>query len=332
MTNPPESATPDRTPRHRRAPHWAAVLAAAFTLPLLYVGGSVTTYRVGMAVPDWPTTFGMNMFLYNFWNAPFGVQVEHTHRLYGAAVGVVTIALCAWFFLHESRGWMKALGLAALAIVIAQGLLGGTRVTRNSTTLAALHGCLGQVFFAMMVALATFTGRDWLGDARRTPDAKGLRRLAVVTLGLIAAQIGLGAWVRHFSGLAAAAFHGVVGVAILGVAAHLFVRAKRHEPPKPSLRSAARALEVLAGLQILLGFASFFALWPFDGMPRAVGFYQAVARTVHQTNGAVILAAAVVTTLRAFRHLGPASPARVEGPSPTSPPESEPVPNLEVVA
>ncbi len=70
-----------------RGPFWIAVCATVFTLPLLYVGGSVTTYRVGLAVPDWPQTFGINMFLYDFWNAPFGVRIEHTHRLYGAPGG-----------------------------------------------------------------------------------------------------------------------------------------------------------------------------------------------------------------------------------------------------
>jgi cytochrome c oxidase assembly protein subunit 15 len=314
----------ERAPAYRPAPHWAAVLAAVFTLPLLYVGGSVTTYRVGMAVPDWPTTFGMNMFLYNFWNAPFGVQVEHSHRLYGAAVGVAMIALCVWFFLHERRGWMKAFGVLALTVVIVQGLLGGFRVTQNSTTLAALHGCLAQAFFAMTVGLATFTGRDWLSDARPTPDSRRIRGLAATTLALTAAQIGLGAWVRHFSGTAAATFHAVVGVAILGVAAHLYVKIKKNPEPKPSLKSAARVAEILAGLQILLGVVAFVMLWPFDGMPRSVGFYQAVTRTLHQTNGAVLLAATLVTTLRAYRHLGPASAPPLP-PSPSFPTDTEAV-------
>jgi len=106
-----------------------ALLAAVFTLPLLFVGGSVTTYRVGMAVPDWPTTFGINMFLYDFWNAPFGVRVEHAHRLYGAAVGLATVGLMVWFFCFEPRRWIKALGVVALVAVIGQGILGGTRVT-----------------------------------------------------------------------------------------------------------------------------------------------------------------------------------------------------------
>ncbi|WP_337174395.1 COX15/CtaA family protein [Paludisphaera sp.] len=326
MTKLDPAPEPDRQPTsaYRAAPHWAAVLAAVFTLPLLYVGGSVTTYRVGMAVPDWPTTFGMNMFLYNFWNAPFGVQVEHSHRLYGAAVGLATMALCVWFFLHETRAWMKTFGVVALAIVIVQGLLGGFRVTQNSTTLAALHGCLAQAFFAITVALATFTGRDWLSDARPTPDVRRIRGLAAFTVVLTAAQIGVGAWVRHFSGTAAAIFHGVVGLAILGVAAHLYVRIKKNPEPKPSLKSAARVAEVLAGVQILLGVASFVMLWPFDGMPRPVGFYQAVTRTLHQTNGAVLLAATLVAALRAYRHLSPAPGADLPA-SHSSPTDTEAV-------
>src|SRR5271165_3641716 len=106
------SGSPVR-PAYRHSPHAMAWLAAVFTLPLLFVGGSVTTYRVGMAVPDWPTTFGINMFLYDFWNAPFGVRVEHAHRLYGAAVGLATVGLMVWFFCFEPRRWIKALGVEA---------------------------------------------------------------------------------------------------------------------------------------------------------------------------------------------------------------------------
>ena len=164
----PETNRVDLRPPYRRGPHWVALSAAVFTLPLLFVGGSVTTYRFGLAVPDWPTTFQVNMFLYDFWNAPFGVRVEHTHRLYGAAVGMATIFLAAWFLAFERRRWMKALGVLALLTVIVQGILGGTRVTQTSTFLAAVHGCMGQAFFGLMVSLCVLTGRDWLsrGKAR----------------------------------------------------------------------------------------------------------------------------------------------------------------------
>src|SRR5271157_4647199 len=103
------SGSPVR-PAYRHSPHAMAWLAAVFTLPLLYVGGSVTTYRVGLAVPDWPTTFGINMFLFNMWDHPFGVRVEHAHRLYGAAVGLFTLILAAWLLIFEPRKWMKWMG------------------------------------------------------------------------------------------------------------------------------------------------------------------------------------------------------------------------------
>src|SRR6478609_11903447 len=112
MTPPPADMTDTMNrPGYRPGPHWMALFAAVFTMPLLFVGGSVTTYRVGMAVPDWPTTFGINMFLYDFWNAPFGVRVEHAHRLYGAAVGLATTFLMAWFLATGSRRLMKVLGV-----------------------------------------------------------------------------------------------------------------------------------------------------------------------------------------------------------------------------
>ena len=156
--------------RYQRGPHWIALCAAVFTLPLLYVGGSVTTYGVGLAVPDWPQTFGINMFLYDFWNAPFGVRIEHTHRLYGAAVGVTTLLLAGWLSVFDRRRWMKGLGLLAVVAVIVQGVLGGTRVTQVSTVLAAVHGVVGQAFFGLMVALSVLTSRGWREQSRRADD------------------------------------------------------------------------------------------------------------------------------------------------------------------
>ena len=174
-----------------------------FTLPLLYVGGSVTTYRVGLAVPDWPTTFGINMFLYDFWNAPFGVRVEHTHRLYGAAVGMATLVLAGWFLVFERRRWMKGLGVLAVVAVIVQGVLGGTRVTQVSTLLAAVHGVHGP-------GVLRPDGRpvrlDRPGLAEQPLTRCRRRSLAPLRarslLGLVSAQIVLGSWLRHYGTLA----------------------------------------------------------------------------------------------------------------------------------
>lgn len=310
-----------------------ALFAAAFTLPLLFLGGSVTTYRVGLAVPDWPQTFGINMFLYDFWNAPFGVRVEHTHRLYGAAVGLATIGLMLWLLAFDSRRWMKVLGIAALVTVVVQGVLGGTRVTQVSTFLAAVHGCTGQAFFGLMVALCVLTGRDWLGPSEPAEDTRRLRRATTVMLALIYGQIVLGAWLRHYGTVDALVLHGLAAVAILGHALFLAARVERNKHEVRALVPSARFLVLAAILQVALGLISLIYLLPFDGIPREVGFYQAVVRTGHQTNGALLLSAGVVLALRAIRHLRPVASVPAEGSLTTNPSGPTLVPaNREVVA
>jgi cytochrome c oxidase assembly protein subunit 15 len=302
---PPPTVAP-RAPAYRRGPHWVAAFAAVFTLPLLFVGGSVTTYRVGMAVPDWPTTFGMNMFLYDFWNAPFGVRVEHTHRLYGAAVGLATIVLMVWFLGAERRKSMKVLGVVAFLAVCVQGVLGGTRVTQTSTLLAAVHGCTGQAFFALMVALCVLTGRDWLDGPAPAADPAHLRRRSAVTLATVYAQVVLGAWLRHYGTVAALTVHAIFAAGVWSHAAMLAWRIERHRRGVPDLVPSARAMALAVTLQVALGVLAWWLLLPFDGIPRLVTFYQALIRTGHQTNGALLLGASVVLTLRSFRHLVPA--------------------------
>jgi cytochrome c oxidase assembly protein subunit 15 len=290
-------------PAYRRSPHLLALCAAAFTLPLLFVGGSVTTYRVGLAVPDWPTTFGFNMFLYDFWNAPFGVRVEHSHRLYGAAVGLATIGLALWFLALDPRRWIKALGVIAVVAVSVQGILGGTRVTQVSTFLAAVHGCTGQAFFGLITALCVLTGRDWLSPAQPSKDPQHLRRRSVMMLGLVALQIILGAWLRHYGSIASLAAHALIGLAVLGHALALAVRVERNKQAAAALVPAGRALGILSCVQVLLGLMASYYVLPLDGIPRPVEFYEAVLRTGHQTTASLVLAASVVLALRAFRHL-----------------------------
>ncbi len=281
-----------------------ALGAAVFTLPLLYVGGSVTTYRVGLAVPDWPTTFEVNMFLFNFWNEPFGVQVEHSHRLYGAAVGLFTLVLAGWLLVFEPRKWMKWLGILAVATVIIQGVLGGTRVTQVSTFLAAVHACMGQAFFALMVALCVFTGRGWQGPPAAPVYARMARPLGWALLALVPAQVVLGSWLRHYGTVPALAAHAGLAAVVWAGCVFLPFMVEKHRRLWQSLVPSARALGLLATLQVVLGIGAFTSLLPFDGQPKTVSFYQAVTRTVHQTSGALLLAAVVVFNLRCYRLAG----------------------------
>ncbi len=297
--------TSDRSPGpvYRPGPYWIAVCAAVFTLPLLYVGGTVTTYHVGLAVPDWPTTFGMNMFLYDFWNAPFGVRVEHAHRLYGAAVGLATILLCLWLLAFEPRRWLKGLGVLALCAVIVQGILGGTRVTRVSTLLAAIHGITGQAFFALIVGLCVFTSRKWYAEREGVPAPGHLRVLTTSILCLVVLQIALGSWSRHFGTLVTIVTHALLAAVVWIAGVIALVKIERNRHALSPVAASARILVALVTLQVLLGIFALVGLLPLDGTPRPTTFYQALVRTGHQTNGALILAASVVLCLRAFRHL-----------------------------
>src|SRR5437868_14578265 len=140
--------------RQQRESHWQhrlVVALALVTFPLIWVGGLVTTYDAGMAVPDWPGTYGYNLLRYPWqtWIAgPWDLFIEHGHRLFGAAVGMLTIVFVVTTFRCDSRPWMRMASVGALLFVIGQGMLGGLRVVLNERLLAQIHGCVGPAFFA----------------------------------------------------------------------------------------------------------------------------------------------------------------------------------------
>src|SRR5574341_1922956 len=141
--------------------HRLAVVTAAGTLVLIYVGGVVTNTGSALAVPDWPTTFGHSMFLYPWSRMVGGILYEHSHRLIGSLVGLLTVALAVGLWWAAPRGRLLALGLVAVLAVIAQGVLGGLRVVLLQATLAVVHGILAQTFFALIAGLAVCTSREW---------------------------------------------------------------------------------------------------------------------------------------------------------------------------
>lgn len=169
---------------------------AALTLFLISSGGMVTSKGVGLAVPDWPTTFGYNMFLFPVSQWVGGIFFEHTHRLIASAVGFLTIILAVWLWRAESRKWVRNLGLIALAAVIAQGVLGGLRVTMLKDEIGIFHACLAQAFLSLLVFIAVVRSRAWdLPRGARATSAPVW--LAVLTTMMIFVQLALGAAMRH---------------------------------------------------------------------------------------------------------------------------------------
>src|SRR6201985_3062363 len=156
--NESSSAIPDRGSvwLHRFA--WFTSIATLF---LICSGGMVTSKGVGLAVPDWPTTFVCNMFLFPVSKWVGGIFFEHTHRLIASTVGFLTIILAIWLWRSDDRAWVRRLRGVALGAVVLQGILGGLRVTMLKDQIGIFHACLAQAFLGLLVFLAIVTTNIW---------------------------------------------------------------------------------------------------------------------------------------------------------------------------
>jgi cytochrome c oxidase assembly protein subunit 15 len=187
----------------RRYSKWLnrfAWLTCMATLFLICSGGMVTSKGVGLAVPDWPTTFGYNMFLFPVSKWIGGILFEHTHRLIASAVGFLTIILAIWLWRSEDRKWVRTLGIIALGLVILQGVLGGLRVTMLKDQIGIFHACLAQGFLGLLVVIALVTTEFWraLSNVVIAPEKIGsITALAIAITVAIYAQLALGATMRH---------------------------------------------------------------------------------------------------------------------------------------
>ena len=297
-------------------PRGTSRVLAFFAAVLVVLGGGVTTYREGMAVPDWPATFDQNMWTYPYaemLSEGKGVTLEHVHRLWASALGLVAICVLLSTFIHRARTAVKAFAGVVLLAIIGQGLLGGTRVLENSQNLAFLHGAIAQAVVAGIVALAVFCSRTWK-RVQPVPSeyARGAHFLGPWVVGSVYAQITLGAWLRHQGQTVALLIHITLAlfvvVAVLVLAKQLGVAAK--EAPSAaasSVRPLARLQGWLLGsliAQFLLGVLATYGIYKLSGgMQAQVSLGEAVFATGHVLVGAVLLSSTVVGTMYARRVL-----------------------------
>ena len=307
---------------HYRAPlwvHWFAVASAVATLVLIFVGALVTSTGSGLAVPDWPLSFGQV-----FPPMVGGVLYEHGHRMVAAFVGMLTVTLVVLLSHWEARAWVRWLGCGALLAVILQGLLGGLTVLwRLPTAVSVTHACLAQAFFCLMVTLAVCTAPSWSTYRALWTDERqpALRLLATGTTALVYGQLILGALMRHTgAGLAIPDFplafgrllppfesqavivhflHRLGAVIVTCGIVWTVVRVRHHFRTEPALMRPACTLLGLLVVQLVLGALT---IWT----KRAV-----LPMTAHVAVGAAVLATSLVLTLRAYRLV--AVPARVHG-------------------
>lgn len=270
-----------RSPYHRPT-HVTAWILVCATFPLIWVGGLVTTYEAGMAVPDWPNTYGYNLLLYPpaRWLKVWDLCLEHGHRLIGSTVGLITMVLAVMLWRHDGRRWMKGLGLVALAGVTFQGVLGGLRVIGHEALLALAHGCTAPVFFALCAALVTFTSRPWCEERpAQNHSAAGLLRQATLLLGGgFYLQVVLGALIRHRLVSGGSTWfpvwvwlHLIVAGLVVAGTIWLLIYVPRHTSDESTLPRRARLLAVLLLTQVLLGAGAWvtnfgFPAWFQDGI------------------------------------------------------------------
>ena len=185
--------------------HGYTVFMAVSILALICSGGLVTSNDAGLAVPDWPTSYGYNMFAFpvSRWLAPGGIRLEHSHRLIATGEGMLSIVLAAWFWLKEPRRWVRNLAYLTLFAVILQGMFGGLRVVLRADWIGVPHALLAQAFFALVASVALTQSRWWqrLGEGEKSEvlaeRLRPLRRHVAVVVVLIFVQLGLGAAMRH---------------------------------------------------------------------------------------------------------------------------------------
>ena len=288
-----------------RGVHRFAVLVAGATFFLIIAGANVTSHDAGLAVPDWPLSFGKffpQMVGNVFW--------EHGHRMIATGVGMLTIALALIIQFKERRTWVKRLGWAALAAVIAQGLLGGLTVKLLlPLAVSAAHATLAQLFFLITVSLAVFTSRSWIEPPETViddVDAPSTRSLTVLALVVILVQLVLGATLRHSAtwdeelptGLLLAHIGGAITVTlVLGFTVTRVLR--RYRTEKYIARPALLAGSLLL-IQLGLGIAAYITRRASPSDPQPLTPMVAVT-VAHVACGALVFAATIVLMLRVFR-------------------------------
>jgi cytochrome c oxidase assembly protein subunit 15 len=289
--------------KYHPALFWFAVITAFATFLLIGLGGLVTSHDAGMSVPDWPTTYGYNMFLFPVDKWIGGVFYEHTHRLLASFVGLLTTVLAVWLWLKDSRKWMQWLGVAAFLLVVAQGILGGLRVRLNMEDLAIPHGAIAQCFLVLLCSIALFTSRWWLNAATAKPAAvpRGLRSHVLYVTLLIFIQLLIGATMRQqHAGLSIDTFPLAYGkvwpdTSPAAIAAYNMHRSGANgENPITAFQVVLQMIHRLAAVLILLGVtaAAFLArkkLGNRDGLTKFAWFWLALLALQVALGAATIL-------------------------------------------
>lgn len=285
--------------------HRYSILLAAATFFLIIAGAAVTSNQAGLSVPDWPLSYGKVMP-----EMKDGVFYEHGHRMVASTVGFLTVIMTVWLLAKEPRRWMKKVGLAALGLVIAQGVLGGLTVLFLLPKPVSMgHATLAQLFFCTTVAMMMFLSRDWTENAPRIVEDHGwpsLRTVAVTVPVLIVIQLLLGAAFRHqaIGILPHVTFALIVAGAVFTFGLSLVTHYKDHA----ALTRAGWAMMGIVFVQLFLGIGAYMVRAKADGISKPGGLLVLIT-VAHVATGALALASSIAGAIEVFRNVRQVSTA-----------------------
>jgi len=294
MSSPPSTVNHGES---ARAVYRFAVLTCCATVLLLMAGALVTSNDAADSVPDWPLAYGKLI-------PPLigGIRFEYAHRIIAGAVAVSTLILAVWLTFQSVRPLAKRLGWTALVLVLVQAALGALRVKEVYPVLSAtLHATLAQIFFMTLVGLSLYLSPWWAKKLPRLEDARSpsLRTLATLTTLVILAQLILGAAFRH--GAFGIDPHLVGAAVVTAMVVWTGAAAKRRFRANRDLRRSTIFLHAFFGLQILLGFAAWYAVRVLATESEQPTLPYVSLTVAHVLGGALTLAASVIFTLVSFR-------------------------------
>jgi heme a synthase len=297
------------------------VFVAVLAFLLIVAGGLVTSNNAGLAVPDWPTSFG---HLFKIPKMIGGVKFEHGHRMIAEFVGLLTIACAVWTWIADRRRWMRLLTIGAVLGVIAQGVIGGIGVKQLLPPwISSLHATFGQTMFCALAAIAVFTSRSWMEEPAEKisrKDARPLLRHCWMLIGFLYLQLILGAAFRHVwtkwgpSGsnhwpvdriLHSFLYpHALNALIVSGLILYVSLRALTKHSGVPHLRRPALWLLLLLIAQLLLG-VSAYVVRVVQGVNETQPTMSLVLVTVaHLAVGALILLLTAILTIQGYRYSG----------------------------
>ena len=286
------------------------MFTACVTFLLIIAGALVTSNDAGLSVPDWPTSFGS---LYKIPHLVGGVRFEHTHRMIAQFVGFLSIILAVWTWRADRRRWMKYLGITALGLVIAQGILGGLTVLFYlPPAISSAHAALAQTFFCVAVLIAMFTGRRWVEEVPRVEldeQRPSLFTLTLLSIFVLYVQLILGALFRHH-GLSWWP-HVVNAATVAIVLSWTAIRALSQYSRIDAVRRPAIVMLSLLITQLCLGFVAFLTrvAWGRDAVQPELPMV--ISTVAHVAVGALLLATTVVLAVQVWRHVPMAFAERV---------------------